>query len=123
MCDESWAMSLRDTLKNQQTTFSLPYYFGVSSCLYLTLVSFTFLGALFGEEIGDLHKLGFDMAFIAVFLVLLRGMYRSAKEAIPWLISLVVAGLVYLMIPGAWYVAAGTIAGLLFIVLTNRETV
>ncbi|RUX98980.1 branched-chain amino acid ABC transporter permease, partial [Mesorhizobium sp. M2A.F.Ca.ET.040.01.1.1] len=30
----------------------------------------------------------------------------------PWLVSLVVAALTYLVVPGAWYVAAGALSGL-----------
>ncbi len=53
-----------------------------------------------------------DLAFPAVFLVLLRGMWTSAGAALPWLVSLLVAAGVYLAVPGAWYVPAGTVAGI-----------
>jgi len=52
------------------------------------------------------------MAFPAVFLVLMRGMWKGFGAAVPWLVSLVVAASVYLMIPGGWYVPAGAIAGI-----------
>jgi predicted branched-subunit amino acid permease len=51
------------------------------------------------------------MAFPAVFLVLLRGMWKDAAEAFPWLVSLVVAAGVHLTVPGAWYVPAGAVTG------------
>jgi len=111
MCDESWAMGLADA--RQRGGFSLPYFMGVSLCLWTTWVSFSTLGVLLGPLLGDLHSYGLDMAFAAIFLVLLKGMWKGVHAALPWLFSLITAGLFYLMIPGGWYVLAGTLAGLL----------
>lgn len=117
MCDESWALGLADARKREALgihhAFSLPYYVGVSAGLYLTWVVFTTIGAAVGPMIGDIETYGFDMAFPAVFLVLLRGMWKGVRAARPWLVSLVVAALTYLIVPGAWYVAAGALSGVL----------
>jgi 4-azaleucine resistance transporter AzlC len=117
MCDESWAMSLADaqrrTAVDEKQAFSLHYYLGVSAGLYLVWVGFTALGALVGPHVGDIEAYGFDMAFPAVFLVLLRGMWKGLRASRPWLVSLVVAALVHLAVPGAWYVLAGAMAGLI----------
>ena len=110
MCDESWAMGLADA-RRRASGFSLPYYLGVSAGLYLMWVSCTALGGLLGPVIGDVSAYGFDMAFPAVFLVLLRGMWRGARAARPWLVSLVAAAGTYLLVAGAWYVAAGAVSG------------
>ena len=110
MCDESWAMGLADA--RRRAGFSLRYYMGVSLCLWGPWVCFTTLGALVGPLLGDLHGYGFDMAFAAVFLVLLKGMWKGVHAALPWLFSLITAALFYLLIPGGWYVLAGTVAGL-----------
>jgi predicted branched-subunit amino acid permease len=56
---------------------------------------------------------GFDMAFVAVFLVLLRSMWKGMRAARPWLVSLLSAAVTCFLVPGAWYVAAGAAAGLL----------
>ncbi|BAU89085.1 branched-chain amino acid ABC transporter permease [Methylorubrum populi] len=82
MCDESWAMGLADA-KRRAGGFSLPYYLGVSAGLYLTWISFTALGALVGPTIGDITLYGFDMAFPAVFLVLLRGIWKGRGRLRP----------------------------------------
>ncbi|WP_327438125.1 AzlC family ABC transporter permease [Pseudomonas donghuensis] len=110
MCDESWAMGLADS--RLRARLSLAYFLGVALCLWLTWVTCTALGALIGPTLGDLRSYGFDMAFAAVFLVLLRGMWRGLHAAVPWLFSLLTAALFYLLIPGGWYVLAGTLAGL-----------
>jgi 4-azaleucine resistance transporter AzlC len=116
MCDESWALGLADAKQRASAgmnpAFSLPYYTGAAIAFYLTWVIFTTLGAALGPVLGDVEAYGFDMAFPAVFLVLLRGMWKGMAAARPWLVSLVVAALTYLLVPGAWYVAAGALCGL-----------
>lgn len=110
MCDESWAMALADA--KARGTFSLAHYMGVALPMWLAWIAFTALGAMVGPVLGNVETLGFDMAFPAIFLVLLRGMWKSFSAARPWLVSLVVAATGHLLAPGAWTVAAGAIAGL-----------
>ena len=95
---------------------------GAALTLYTTWVVFTTIGGIIGPVIGDVRNWGFDMAFPAVFFVLLRGMWRSFAAARPWLVSLIVAIAVYLTVPGAWYVPAGAAAGLLFAFFTAGRT-
>lgn len=125
MCDESWAMGLADATKRanagQHADFSLRYYLGVSVGLYVTWVVFTALGAIVGSMIGDVEAYGLHMAFPAVFLVLLRGMWKGMRAARPWLVSLIAAITTYLLVPGAWYVAAGAAAGLVTAYLLAEE--
>lgn len=110
MCDENWAMSLNNA--NQYQRFSLAYYFGLTSVFYPIWISFPYLGAVLRNHIGDIAAYGFDMAFPAVFLVLIRGMWKGWAKARPWLISLVVACFAYLYLPTGWYVALGALSGL-----------
>ncbi|OJA25580.1 branched-chain amino acid ABC transporter permease [Burkholderia ubonensis] len=117
MCDESWAMSLADARRHSADHISVPYYAGVAAGLYMTWLSMTTLGAALGPTIGDVEQYGFDMAFTAVFLVLLRGMWKGMRASRPWFVSLVVAAATHLAVPGAWYVAAGACAGLIAAVL------
>lgn len=116
MVDESWAMALADAkarrTEKSESAFSLRYFLGVSAGLYVCWVGFTASGALLGPVLGDIERWGFDMAFPAVFLVLLRGMWKGFGAAIPWLVSLLIAAGVCLTLPGGWYVPAGAIAGI-----------
>lgn len=113
MTDESWALGIADAQRHQK--FSFAYYFGVALSLYIVWVLFGWLGALIGPQLGNLEHLGFTMAFPAVFLVLMRGMWRGMRAARPWLVSLIVAALVYLCLPhSGWYVIVGTLAGLIY---------
>ncbi len=116
MCDESWAFGLADAKARHAAgwspAFSLPYYLGSALSVLLIWATFTTLGAMVGPFLGDIEAYGFGMAFPAIFLVLMRGMWRGFRAARPWLVSLGVAAGVHLLVPGAWYVPAGALAGL-----------
>lgn len=125
MCDESWAMGLSDAQRRERDgharPFSLRYFWGVSLGLWATWVVFTTTGAVIGPRLGDITAYGFDLAFPAVFFVLLRGMWKGVGPATPWAVSLVTAVIVDLTAPGAWYVPAGIAAGLLTAWLQVRK--
>lgn len=61
MCDESWALSLADAQRRRKDNASNE----------LSL----------GSSMGDITRYGFDMAFPAVFFVLLRGMWKRSQLA------------------------------------------
>ncbi|MCU5777687.1 AzlC family ABC transporter permease [Erwiniaceae bacterium BAC15a-03b] len=121
MTDESWAMGMADAAKRRQeglnSSFSMPYYAGVCASLYLVWVLFTTSGVLLGPLIGDISQWGFDMAFPAIFLVLLRGMWRGFHAARPWMVSLVMAAGTWHLFPGAWYVPVGALSGVITAIL------
>lgn len=117
MCDESWALSITDAHKNNPRNpylgFSVFFYIGLCFALYVMWVAFTTMGVGIGAFLGDVTQFGFDMAFPAVFLVLLRGMWKGFKPAFPWLISLIAAALAYLYLPSGWYVLIGSLSGVI----------
>lgn len=108
MCDETWALSLADARKHG---FSLAYYMGVSLGLYLSWLVGTTIGAAIGPVLGDVTRYGFDMAFPAVFFVLLRGMWKGVYSALPWAVTLGVAITAYVLLPKGWYVPLGALSG------------
>lgn len=116
MADEGWAISYADTVRRAAAgsarAFSFPYYWGACLPFYPVWVGAALLGAMVGPAFGDLRAYGIAMAFPAVFLVLLRGMWTGRRFARPWLVSLVVAAVVHLAVPGAWFVLAGTLSGM-----------
>lgn len=126
MCDESWALGMADTARRRQQgmspEFSTAFYFGLSVSLWMTWVISTGAGAVMGPLLGDITRWGFDMAFPAVFFVLLKGMWKGMRAALPWLVSLICAVATYIYIPGAWYVPAGALSGMAAILLLNRKT-
>ncbi|WP_312529196.1 AzlC family ABC transporter permease [Paracoccus sp. (in: a-proteobacteria)] len=112
MCDEVWALALAEARRDGGRV-NLRYYAGVAAALYLTWVISTTLGAVIGPVMGDVTRFGFDMAFPAVFLVMLAGMWTGLRAALPWFVSLIAAALACLYLPGAWYVPVGAISGLI----------
>lgn len=113
MCDEVWAMSLAEAQKNKQKQVNVAYYMGTAISLHLMWLIFTTLGAYLGPILGDIEHYGFDMAFVAIFMVMLKGMWKSVKLARPWFVSLFVAGTTFHLVEGAWYVPAGALSGIL----------
>ena len=118
MCDESWAAGLQDA---KQQGFNLRFYAGVCFALYIVWLTFTTLGGYIGPILGDINRFGFDMAFPAVFLVLLQGMWQGIQAARPWLISLITAALAYLYLPQGWYVPIGALSGIAFAVFLGAS--
>lgn len=125
MCDESWAMGIADVARRKAAglfpAFSTGFYAGVAGSLWITWVITTGLGVIVGPILGDITIWGFDMAFPAVFLVLLKGMWKGYRSGLPWLVSLICAGATYHYFPGAVYVPVGAASGIIAILLLNRK--
>ena len=125
MTDESWALGIAEAKRREQAgqpPFNYPYYIGTAALLYVVWVLCGGIGAQIGPMLGDVERFGFGMAFPAVFLVLVRGMWRGVRAARPWLVSLITAAAVYLLLPhSGWYVPAGTAAGLLYVYFFGEE--
>ncbi len=113
MSDETWVLAYADTRSREQPRISTRYYLGAAGGLYLSWVACACVGALLGPLVPDPRRYGLDMAFVGVFLVLLRGMWLGRRTARPWLVSLVAAAFASRLLPGAWYIIAGSGAGVL----------
>ena len=117
MTDAGWAISMADIRQRASLgiapAFSLAFYMGSALVFYVAWIACTTLGAIVGPLLGPPETYGLDMAFPAVFLVMLRGMWRGARRALPWLASLVAAALACKLLPGAWYVPVGAVTGIL----------
>jgi 4-azaleucine resistance transporter AzlC len=120
MSDEGWAISYRQALKNateinSKYELSLGYFLGACFPFYPIWVGSAMLGSLLGPKLGNMEQLGFAIAFPAVFLVLLRGMWKGFRSFYPWMISLLIACVTNVFIPGPYYVLAGTFGGLAYV--------
>lgn len=71
--DESWALSGRSG------RFEYPILIGAGLLLYPIWVGGTAIGALAGSALGDPNDYGFDAAFAALFLSLLRPYLRTRR--------------------------------------------
>jgi 4-azaleucine resistance transporter AzlC len=127
MADEIWAFGLEDARSrdsaHERGQLRLPFYAGVAAALYGTWVASTMIGALVGPVVKNPEAIGIDMAFPAVFLILLKGLWKGYRAAIPWVVSLGVAIALRVFVSGSWYVLGGTVCGLaIAYFLSGRES-
>ncbi len=119
MCDETWALAMQEFTAQKKKgvpaseALNTAFYFGVAFALWGTWVSSSVIGALLGGAVGNLTNYGFSLAFPAIFISILGGMYSGARNALPWVVSAVSAALCSKWLPQAGSLAAGVIAGLI----------
>ena len=109
MADENWALA---EARARKTALTPAYYLGLAFPFYLGWVASSLAGALFGALIGDIATYGLDFAFPAVFIVLLTGFWKGRETGVVLVASGLAALTVHALVPGAWYIAAGALAGL-----------
>lgn len=109
LTDESWALAeFRSTVNPLRPAF----FAAAALSIYIIWNASTLAGALLGSAMGDTTVIGLDFAFPAVFIVLLMGFWKGRQTGFILLASAAAAFLVHRYIPGAWYIAAGALAGL-----------
>jgi predicted branched-subunit amino acid permease len=121
LTDEAWAMLERRALTKPITP---SYFLGVGMPLWPNWFFFTGLGAWFGAGIekGQAERFGLDFAFAAMFIAVVAGFWKGTGTAMILIASSIAAVAGKLMLPGAWYILAGGVAGMLVAALTYRET-
>ncbi|WP_455374170.1 AzlC family ABC transporter permease [Limibacillus halophilus] len=110
MADEVWALALQ---KRTRGPLTASFYFAVAATFYVGWLIFTAAGYRAGGLIEDPAVYGFDFAFAAVFLCLIRSFYVEWRSLLPWAVSALAAALAYSLIEGVWYILLGGIAGAL----------
>lgn len=108
LVDESWALTLTG-LKNDLKDFA--FLCGSGFCIYIAWALSSVAGYVLASSIKDPEALGIDFAFIAVFIALAAGLYRTRVDLLPWVVAGVVAIAAAHFIPGSWYIIIGSLAG------------
>jgi 4-azaleucine resistance transporter AzlC len=108
MVDEVWALAERRAFSDR-LTFS--YYLGLGLPLWINWVVATVIGAMIGRGLGDPAAYGFDFAFSALFIAILAGFWKGPKTGAVLAVAAAVSALTKLVVPGAWYIAFGGMAG------------
>ncbi|MGQ8634473.1 AzlC family ABC transporter permease [Agrobacterium sp. DKPNP3] len=109
LTDESWALAEFRVITGK---LSAAFFAGAALSIYLVWNLATVTGALLGSVVGDMSVIGLDFAFPAVFIVLLMGFWKGRETGLVLLASASAAYLTHALLPGAWYIAAGAVAGL-----------
>jgi len=117
MADENWAMS---EARARKMTLTPAYYAGLAVPFYLNWVICSLIGAVLGAFLGDPAAIGLDFAFPAVFIVLVIGFWKGPATGFVLISSAVAAIVVHRFVPGAWYIAAGAVAGLIAALMGGR---
>jgi 4-azaleucine resistance transporter AzlC len=120
LVDEVWALAERRALSAPLTA---AYYFGLGLPLWINWVISTVIGAMVGRGLGDPQAYGFDFAFTALFIAILASFWKGARTGAVLAASGLVAAVTKLLVPGAWYIALGGIAGVSVAALLARPEV
>ncbi|MGE0212570.1 MAG: AzlC family ABC transporter permease [Parvibaculaceae bacterium] len=118
MADEVWAFAERRALRQPLTP---AYYWGMGACLYAQWTLGTVLGASLGRTLGNPADYGLDFAFAAMFICIAMGFWRGPRTAAVLATSAIVAALTSTLVPGAWYIAIGGLAGVAVAAFLGEE--
>jgi 4-azaleucine resistance transporter AzlC len=84
---------------------------GGGLAFWLLWVASTVPGYLLGALVSDQKAFGLDVIMPAFFVAMLVPLWRGARGAIPWAVAGAVALVVAAVIPGWWFIMAGSLAG------------
>jgi 4-azaleucine resistance transporter AzlC len=118
LTDEGWAFAEQRVRKGELTP---AYYFGLGIALWLVWTTSSLAGALIGKALGDPSVYGFNFAFSAVFICILTGFWSSWRTGVVLAASGIVSALASLFLPGAWYIMAGAVAGIIAAAALHAE--
>ena len=106
--DESWALTMREFAAGGNDG---AFLLGSGLVLFIAWLGATASGYLMGAVVQDPARLGLDLAFPAVLVALLAGMWRGKSDLWPWTVAAGVAALAARWLPGKWYILLGGLAG------------
>jgi predicted branched-subunit amino acid permease len=110
LTDSNWVSTLR---YRREGGTDAGFLFGGGLIIWFTFVPATAIGQVFGSLLANPRPLGVDMILPLYFVALLAPMFESARRSVPWAIAGLVAIAVQYVLPGFWYIIAGTLAGVI----------
>lgn len=118
LADEIWAFAEARAAKG---VLSPAFYAGLALPLYGAWLAATLAGAALGRLVEDPKTLGFDFAFIAIFIGLIAGFRHRPGFTVTAVAAGGTAALVHLTLPGVWSIAAGAVAGMVAAAVTHTD--
>lgn len=97
------------------------FLFGGGLACWLTWVSATAAGQIFGGLIADPKRYAIDLILPLYFVALLTPTYRSVGRSIPWAVAGAVALLMQHLVPGYWYLITAVVSGMITAGLMSDE--
>ena len=89
------------------------WYMGMGLAIYVSWVSMSGLGAMFGKLIPDTHALGIDFLLPIYFLGLVMGFRKRPMWLPVVLVSAIASVIAYRTVGSPWHVSVGAAAGIL----------
>ncbi|WP_337997763.1 AzlC family ABC transporter permease [Oleispirillum naphthae] len=109
LADEVWAFAEARAARQPLTP---AYFAGLALPFYACWVAAGAAGNLLGQWIADPRAWGFDFAFVAIFIVLIRGFRAQPGFATALIASAAAATAIDWVHPGPASIIGGTIAGI-----------
>lgn len=106
--DANWAYAVSAHQKGENDAAVLV---GSGLLMWAGWVLGTAVGHAGGSVIGDPSAFGVDAIVPAFFALMLTPLWPGVRRAAPWLVAAVVAVASHQVLPGAWHVVAGGLAG------------
>lgn len=109
--DASWIMMMR--LEGKTEEGDVGAFLGASLMLWLVWQASTIPGWWLGALAGDPKRLALDLVMIVFFACFLVPMWKGTRNALPWVVALVVALVTQALLPGQTYILTGALSGAL----------
>lgn len=108
LTDVTWAMSLAAYKKGER---DVGFLIGSGTAMWLAWMIGTWIGSVFGRQIGEPRAFGLDVLILAFFAALLVGMWKRETAFVPWLVAGAVSLVAFLFLPNNWHIIVGALAG------------
>jgi len=108
LTDATWLIAMR---YRSDGGGDVAVYFGAAATIMAGWLAATAIGFFAGGFIVDPARYGFDLVMPAFFAAMLVPLWAGARRAWGWIIGGLVAVAVERLVPGWWFIVAGSIAG------------
>ncbi|MBX3538838.1 MAG: AzlC family ABC transporter permease [Chelatococcus sp.] len=109
LTDEAWALSERRVLNHPLTP---TFWFSLAIVIPVVWSAGTYIGARFGNCLGDPCAIGADFTFTALLISLIAGFTTTRTALSAVLASCVTATLSYVALGAPWHIVIGATVGL-----------
>ncbi|MGB9042386.1 MAG: AzlC family ABC transporter permease [Pseudolabrys sp.] len=108
LTDATWLIAMRYRAEGGR---DFAVYFGAATTIMTGWLAATGIGYFLGGFIVDPARYGLDLVMPAFFAAMLVPLWTRARHAWGWVIGGIVAVVVERLVPGWWFIMAGSIAG------------
>jgi branched chain amino acid efflux pump len=106
--DGNWALAMRE---HQNGRADAAFLVGSGIVMWLTWVTSTAFGHVFGDLLGSPERLGIDFMLAAFFAAMAFAFFKKSSDLLPFIVGALVAVVVEKIVEGPWYIIAGALSG------------